>query len=91
MNRTPAMGLAMAALIAAVTLPQAALADEEQRKSLREECRSIAEGHGVQAGGLDSWIERCVENTTRIRKAMEEERRVAPNPHGAPEDGQDGH
>lgn len=89
MNRTPVT--VFVALVAAFMLPHGALADEEGRKSLREECRSIAAGHGVQAERMDAWIERCVENTTRIRQEMEEERRPAPAPSEAPGGAGHGH
>lgn len=89
MNRYLRARLAVA-LIVAFALPHAATAGEEE-KTLREQCRSVAEGHGVQADSMDSWIERCVENATRIRKEREAERHVAPNPHGAPEEGGHGH
>lgn len=85
MNRF-SLAVVAVALIVAFASPHDVLAEEGQQ-TLREECRSIAAGHGVEGERLDAWVERCVENTTRIRKEMEDERRAAPDPHAAPREG----
>lgn len=86
MNRTALGPLALALLL---TASWSVMADETD--ALREECRTVAEGHGVSGEQLDSWIQRCIENTSKIRKEMKEGDRHDGNGHGGGEGSTGGH
>lgn len=69
MNRTVLRPLALSLLLA---ISGAAAGDEKE--ALRDECRRVAEGHGVSTEQMDAWIGRCVENASRIRGEMKRDR-----------------
>jgi len=75
---TAVIGSILAALL--LGLSAAVIADEDD--ALREECRKVAEGHGVSGEQLDSWTQRCVDNTRKARKEMQEREHHQGNGHG---------
>lgn len=55
-------------------LSSAAFADEQP--SLEDQCRAIAQSHGIAADKLDAWMTKCKERTMDMQHKMDEKNKA---------------